>query len=72
MMNTAASPAIRVGGYQLMPDMTPEEFAALKADIAERGVVTPIDVDDSVYCSPKCRQWAYRRPDREPGASWRP
>jgi ParB-like chromosome segregation protein Spo0J len=38
---------IRVGAYQLMPDMTSEEFAALKADIAERGVVTPIDVDET-------------------------
>jgi ParB-like nuclease domain len=48
-MNVGASdsPAIRVGAYQLMPDMTPEEFAALKADIAARGVVTPIDVDET-------------------------
>jgi ParB-like chromosome segregation protein Spo0J len=42
-----ATPEIRVGGYQFMPDMTPEEFAALKADIAERGVVTPIDLDET-------------------------
>jgi ParB-like nuclease domain len=33
--------------YQLMPDMSPPEFEALKADIAQRGVVLPIDVDES-------------------------
>jgi len=33
--------------YQLMPDMTPAEFEALKADIVERGVVVPIDVDET-------------------------
>jgi len=26
--------------------MTPAEFEALKADIAERGVVVPIDIDE--------------------------
>jgi len=29
-----------------MPDMTPEQFKALKNDIAERGVLTPIDLDE--------------------------
>ncbi|MGH6691133.1 MAG: ParB N-terminal domain-containing protein, partial [Gammaproteobacteria bacterium] len=29
-----------------LPDMPPEQFAALKADIAGRGVLTPIDVDE--------------------------
>jgi ParB-like chromosome segregation protein Spo0J len=33
--------------YQLMPDMSPAEFEALKADIAQRGVVVPIDIDDT-------------------------
>ena len=33
--------------YQLMPDMSPAEFEALKADIAQRGVVVPIDVDET-------------------------
>jgi ParB-like chromosome segregation protein Spo0J len=37
---------IRSGPYQALPDLTPEAFAALKADIAERGVITPIDVDE--------------------------
>ncbi len=32
--------------YQVMPSMPPEQFAALKADIAERGVLVPIDVDE--------------------------
>src|SRR5262245_10526863 len=43
---TAADLQIRnTSKYQLMPDMTPAEFKTLKADIAERGVVVPIDVD---------------------------
>jgi ParB-like chromosome segregation protein Spo0J len=33
--------------YQLMPDMSPAEFEALKADIAQRGVVVPIDIDET-------------------------
>ena len=32
--------------YQVMPNMPPEQFDALKADIAERGVLVPIDVDE--------------------------
>jgi hypothetical protein len=32
--------------YQVMPSMPPDQFEALKADIAERGVLTPIDVDE--------------------------
>ena len=32
--------------YQLMPEISPAEFEALKADIAQRGVVVPIDVDE--------------------------
>ena len=33
--------------YQVMPSMPPEQFEALKADIAERGVLVPIDVDEN-------------------------
>ena len=33
--------------YQVLPDMTPEQFKALKKDIAERGVITPIDLDEN-------------------------
>ena len=32
--------------YQVMPPMPPEQFESLKADIAERGVLVPIDVDE--------------------------
>ncbi len=32
--------------YQVLPPMPPEQFEALKADIAERGVLVPIDVDE--------------------------
>lgn len=31
--------------YQLLPDLTPEEYAALKADIAEHGVLVPVVID---------------------------
>lgn len=31
--------------YQIMPDMTPDEFEALKADIKHKGVVVPIEYD---------------------------
>jgi len=37
---------LKPGRYQFMPDFSPEAFAALKADIAARGVVTPIDIDE--------------------------
>jgi hypothetical protein len=32
--------------YQVLPSMPPEQFEVLKADIAERGVLVPIDVDE--------------------------
>jgi hypothetical protein len=32
--------------YQLLPDLSPEEFEALKADIAQRGVQIPVDRDE--------------------------
>jgi len=32
--------------YQLLPELSPEQFAALKADIAERGVLVPVEVDE--------------------------
>jgi ParB-like chromosome segregation protein Spo0J len=32
--------------YQLLPELRPEEFEALKQDIAERGVVVPVVVDE--------------------------
>jgi ParB-like chromosome segregation protein Spo0J len=35
--------------YQVLPSMPSEQFEALKADIEERGVLTPIDVDEHGY-----------------------
>ncbi|MFH0900537.1 MAG: DNA methyltransferase [Pseudomonadota bacterium] len=32
--------------YQLLPDLSDEDYQALKADIAERGVLVPIEVDE--------------------------
>ena len=32
--------------YQVMPELTPEEYEELKADIAERGVMIPIEYDE--------------------------
>jgi ParB-like chromosome segregation protein Spo0J len=44
---SAQTPIVDTSKYQLMPDMSPAEFEALKADIAERGVLVPIDVDET-------------------------
>ncbi len=33
--------------YQLLPPLSPEEYAALRADIAARGIQVPVDVDDN-------------------------
>jgi len=47
-MMTSEGVAIRdTKRFQLMPDMSPAEFEALKADIAQRGVVVPIDIDET-------------------------
>jgi ParB-like chromosome segregation protein Spo0J len=32
--------------YQLLPELPPEQFEALKADIAKRGVVVPVMLDE--------------------------
>ena len=32
--------------YQLLPDLVPEEYEALKADIAARGVMVPVEYDE--------------------------
>lgn len=32
--------------YQVMPPLSPEEYAALKADIAQRGVQVPVEYDE--------------------------
>jgi hypothetical protein len=51
------TPPIRPGPYQALPDLTPEEFAALKADIAKRGVLTPIDVDENGFIIDGHHRW---------------
>ncbi|MDD3653103.1 MAG: ParB N-terminal domain-containing protein, partial [Desulfotomaculaceae bacterium] len=33
--------------YQVMPDLSAEEFAGLKADIAARGVQVPVEYDEA-------------------------
>lgn len=33
--------------YQVMPDLTPIEYEALKADIAENGILVPVEVDET-------------------------
>jgi ParB-like chromosome segregation protein Spo0J len=38
--------ALPVGKYQIMPPLTDEEFAVLKADIAKQGVLVTIVLDD--------------------------
>jgi ParB-like chromosome segregation protein Spo0J len=43
---TTLPPAIVPGRYQFLPGLPIEVFAALKADVAKRGVLTPIDVDE--------------------------
>jgi ParB-like nuclease domain len=35
------------GKYQFLPAMSPDQRQALRRDIAERGILTPIDVDES-------------------------
>lgn len=48
MSGVCAPPAALVSGpYQLMPPLSAEEFAALKADIAERGVLVPVEYDEA-------------------------
>lgn len=44
-MTTAA--AAVVGPYQVLPSLSADEFAALKADIAARGVLVPVEVDET-------------------------
>jgi len=44
---TSKSAAAVTGPYQLFPGLSAEEFAALKADIAARGVLVPIEFDET-------------------------
>jgi SAM-dependent methyltransferase len=45
-MRPAAYLASNPPPYQLLPALTPEEYAALKADIAKRGVLVPVEKDE--------------------------
>lgn len=38
---------IKISTYQLMPEMATDQYAALKDDIAERGLLVPLDVDEA-------------------------
>lgn len=44
-MTLATAPVARPP-YQLFPDLTPDEFDALAADIRERGVLVPVELDE--------------------------
>ena len=35
-----------MNNYQVMPDLTADEYAELKADIKARGVMVPIEFDE--------------------------
>lgn len=37
---------VNVGRYQIMPDMSPEQYQELKEDIRKRGVLAPIEFDE--------------------------
>lgn len=39
--------SVQAEQYQLLPALTDEEYAALKADIAERGVQVPVEYDET-------------------------
>jgi AraC-like DNA-binding protein len=48
------------GRFQVLPPLSPEQFGALKADIAERGVLVPIEVDETGQVLDghhRCRAW---------------
>ena len=37
--------AEQLAKYQLIPDLTDEEYLALKADIEKRGILIPVEID---------------------------
>lgn len=45
-MTVARAPGGGDGPFQLFPPLAEDAFAALKADIAERGVLVPVEVDE--------------------------
>lgn len=38
---------VSAGQYQLLPPLSEEEYLALKADVAKRGVLVPVEVDEN-------------------------
>lgn len=46
-MATVPADVAATGRYQLLPGLSADEFAALKADIAARGVLVPIEFDET-------------------------
>lgn len=36
-----------MSGYQLLPELSAEDYARLRADIAQRGVLVPVEVDEN-------------------------
>jgi 16S rRNA G966 N2-methylase RsmD len=40
-------PTAQPAGFQVLPDLTPQEFAGLKADIAANGIQVPIEIDET-------------------------
>ncbi len=44
---TVPADVAATGRYQLLPGLSAEEFAALKADIAARGVLVPVEFDET-------------------------
>jgi hypothetical protein len=57
MTQSKPPPVIISGRYQFMPELPPEVFAALKADIAKRGIQTPIDIDEDGYIIDGHNRW---------------
>ena len=55
---------IKPDRFQVMPELDPATFEALKTDIAKRGVTTPIDVDEDgniLDGHNRFRAWATRQ-----------
>jgi len=56
--------AVQAELYQLMPPLTEDEYRTLKADIAERGVLVPIELDEAGHVLDghhRLRAWAELR-----------
>ena len=45
-MSNRQTPAGSQKGFQIYPELSPEEFAALRLSIATNGIIVPVEVDD--------------------------